>query len=115
MMVEASDEFCFVYSTYPDLESATQAARLAVEEKLAACVNIYPPMTSVYMWEGKRNEGKEHAAFFKTRRSLVNETISALWQIHSYSVPCFVVLPISGGSPDYLAWAREQTEKPVTV
>jgi len=45
----------------------------------------------------------------------VEETVSALWEIHSYSVPCFVVLPIQGGSPDYLAWVREQTEKPVTV
>jgi len=114
-MLEASDEFCFVYSTYPDLNSAKAAARLAVDRKLAACVNIYPPMTSVYMWEGTRNEATEHAAFFKTRRTLVEETVSALWEIHSYSVPCFVVLPIQGGSPDYLAWVREQTEKPVTV
>jgi uncharacterized protein involved in tolerance to divalent cations len=41
--------------------------------------------------------------------------MAALWEVHSYAVPCFVVLPIESGSSDYLAWARTQTERPVTV
>ena len=114
-MAEATNEFCFLYSTYPDLETAREAARLAVDKKLAACVNIYPKMLSVYMWEGKRQEAFEFAAFFKTRRALVDEAIAALWEIHAYEVPCFVVLPIEAGSSDYLAWARAQTERPVEV
>jgi periplasmic divalent cation tolerance protein len=114
-MVELSDEFCFLYSTYPNTEAAMAAARLAIDQKLAACVNVYPPMRSVYMWEANREEQSEVAAFFKTRRALVDAAIAALWAIHDYSVPCFVVLPIEGGSPDYLAWARAQTERPVSV
>ena len=114
-MVEATDEFCFLYSTYPNTDAAMAAARLAIEKKLAACVNIYPPMKSVYMWEGKRTEESEVAAFFKTRRSLVDAAIAELWAVHNYSVPCFVVLPIEAGSADYLAWARAQTEPKVTV
>ena len=114
-MVEATNEFCFLYSTYPDLETALTAARLAVDKKLAVCVNIYPKMTSIYMWEGQREEAGEFAVFIKTRRTLVDEVMAALWEIHVYSVPCFVVLPIEGGSSDYLAWARAQTEPPVTV
>jgi periplasmic divalent cation tolerance protein len=113
--VEATNEFCFLYSTYPNTGAAMAAASLAIEKKLAACVNVYPPMTSVYMWEGQQTEEKEVAVFFKTRRSLVDTAISTLWAVHNYSVPCFIVLPIDGGSPDYLAWARAQTEQPVTA
>ena len=114
-MAEATNEFCFLYSTYPDLETARSAARLAIDQKLAACVNIYPKMTSLYMWQGKMEESAEYAAFFKTRRALVDQAISALWAIHSYELPCFVVLPIEGGSSDYLAWVRQGTEQPLTA
>ena len=114
-MAEVTNEFCFVYSTYPNKETALAAARLLVEAKLAACVNIYPPMISVYTWEGKREETTELAVFFKTRRALADRVISAAWEIHPYEVPCFVVLPIKAGSSDYFTWVRAQTEQPVTV
>jgi periplasmic divalent cation tolerance protein len=114
-MAEATNEFCFVYSTYPNLETARAAARLAVDQKLAACVNIYARMTSIYMWQGEMEESAEHAVFFKTRRTLVEKIISALWAEHTYELPSFVVLPLEGGSSDYLAWVREQTEQPTTA
>ena len=114
-MVEATNEFCFVYSTYPDKNSALAAARLLIDGKLAACVNIYPPMTSVYFWEGAREESAEVAAFIKTRRTLADQVIAAAWESHPYSVPCFVILPIEAGTADYLAWARAQTEQPVSI
>jgi periplasmic divalent cation tolerance protein len=113
--IEATNEFCFLYSTYPNTDAAMAAARLAIDRKLAACVNVYPPMKSVYMWEGRCEEQGEVAAFFKTRRSLVEKAMSELWSVHNYSVPCFIVLPIEGGNADYLAWAREQTVQTVTV
>ena len=112
--MEAS-EFCFLYSTYPNAEEALKAARIVIDKQLAACVNIYPPMKSVYMWEGKRDETSEVGTFIKTRRSLIDAAAAALWEVHPYSVPCFVVLPIESGSVDYLAWARAQTEPKVTV
>jgi periplasmic divalent cation tolerance protein len=113
MMLEASEEFCFVYSTFPDTESARAAARAVVEQKLAACVNVYPPMTSYYSWQGKLEDGAEVSAFIKTRRALVPEVISAVRAMHPYTTPCFLVLPIEGGNSDYLAWAREQTNRPL--
>jgi periplasmic divalent cation tolerance protein len=114
-MVEATNEFCFLYTTYPDMDTARNAARIVVDKRLVACVNIYPKMTSIYLWEGKREETAEFAAFIKTRRTLVNDAKAVLWEIHPYEVPCFVVLPIEGGSSDYLAWARAQTEQIVTA
>ena len=114
-MIEANGEFCFLYSTFPDSEAALAVARLLIDKSLAACVNVYPPMTSVYMWEGKREEGAEVAAFIKTRHALVDDAIAAARAVHPYSVPCFLVLPIEGGNHDYLAWARAQTNPKVTV
>jgi periplasmic divalent cation tolerance protein len=114
-MAEATSEFCFLYSTYPDSDTAMSAARLVVDRKLAACVNVYPKMMSVYNWQGQREESPEFAVFIKTRRTLVEAAIAVLWPVHSYSVPCFVVLPIEAGTADYLAWARAQTEQPTIV
>jgi periplasmic divalent cation tolerance protein len=114
-MIETGNEFCFVYSTFPDAESALVVGRTLVERKLAACVNVYPPMTSVYVWRGKQEETQEVAAFIKTRRSLVDSAVAAARAQHPYTTPCFLVLPIAGGNDDYLAWARNQTERSLTV
>lgn len=102
-------EFVFVYSTFPDRESAEAVGRAVVTAKLAACVNIFPPMTSIYEWEGKVSAGCEHAMFIKTRRTLAELAIGAARPLHPYSVPCFLVLPIASGNEDYLSWARAQT------
>ena len=107
--MEETGEFCFLYSTFPDAASAQTAARAIVERKLAACVNVYPPMTSFYVWQGALEEASEVAVFIKTRRVLVPEAIEALRAAHPYTTPCFLVLPIEGGNSDYLAWARDQT------
>jgi len=105
----AMSEFVFVYSTFPDAETARRVAEALVAARLAACVNIYPPMQSVYEWDGALQHDSEVAAFIKTRAELVDEVIALARPLHPYTVPCFLVLPISGGNDDYLAWARAQT------
>jgi periplasmic divalent cation tolerance protein len=104
-------EFVFLYSTFPDEASAKAVAEALVSAKLAACVNITAPMTSLYEWQGKLECGPEVAAFIKTRRSLVEAAMAAARKLHPYTVPCFLVLPIEAANPDYLAWARAQTER----
>ena len=106
--LETSDEYCFVYATFPDEVTANTIARVLLDKRLIACANIQAPMTSIYMWQGKREEGTEVAAFFKTRRRLAPALIAAARALHPYTVPCFLVLPIEGGNGDYLAWARAQ-------
>ena len=103
-------EFVFVYSTFPDRKSAETVARCVVEAKLAACVNILPPMTSIFEWEGKLDASTEHAVLIKTRRALADRAISAARPLHPYVIPCFLILPIASGTGDYLAWARAQTQ-----
>lgn len=109
--LETTHEFCFVYATYPDADTAVAAGRALTDGKLAACVNIHPPMLSIYEWQGKREEVAEVAVFIKTRRTLAAQVIAALKAIHPYSTPCFLMLPIEGGNADYLAWARLQTAR----
>lgn len=102
-------EFVFVYSTFPDRDSALAVAEHLVREKLAACANLSAPITSVYEWEGTLETASEVAALFKTRRTLADALIAAARSQHPYSVPCFLVLPIETGSSDYLNWVRAQT------
>ncbi len=106
---EVSSEFVFLYSTFPDAASAKRAAEALVTAKLAACVNLSAPMTSVYEWRGELETGAEVAAFIKTRRALVEQAIAAARPLHPYALPCFLILPIEGGNTDYLAWVRTQT------
>ena len=114
-MIETTKEFCFIYATFPNKEAALACARLLIDKRLAACVNINAPMTSVYVWEGKREDVEEVSALIKTRRALVEATIKAARDIHEYSVPCFVVLPLEAGTPDYFAWVRNATEQPISI
>jgi periplasmic divalent cation tolerance protein len=101
-------EFVFLYSTLPDAESAERIARALIEAKLAACVNVFPPMNSFYSWEGKLESVRETAMLVKTRRALAERAQEAARPLHPYSLPCFLLLPIEGGNEDYLAWARAQ-------
>jgi periplasmic divalent cation tolerance protein len=105
----SDSEFVFLYSTFPDQASARLVAEALVTAKLAACVNLSAPTTSLYEWQGKLETGPEIAAFIKTRRALVDAVIAAARPLHPYSVPCFLILPIEGGNADYLAWVRVQT------
>ena len=104
----SDSDFVFLYSTFPDEASAKRVAEALVNAKLAACVNLSAPMTSIYEWQGKLETGPEVAAFIKTRRALVEQVIAAIRPLHPYALPCFLILPIEGGNEDYLAWARGQ-------
>jgi len=105
-------EFVFVYSTFPDRESAERVAQRLVVARLAACVNILPPMTSIFEWQGTVDVSTEHAVFIKTRRTMAEQAIAVAQPLHPYSLPCFLVLPILAGNEDYLAWVRDQTLGP---
>ena len=104
----SDSEFVFLYSTFPDEASVKRVAEALVNAKLAACVNLSAPMTSIYEWQGKLETGPEVAAFIKTRRALVEQAIAAVRPLHPYALPCFLILPIEGGNEDYLAWVRGQ-------
>jgi periplasmic divalent cation tolerance protein len=84
-------------------------ARTFVEERLAACVNLLPAMTSIYRWKEDVQTDPEHQVFIKTTRENVPAVQARLRDLHPYDVPEFIVLPIVEGSDAYLGWIREST------
>jgi periplasmic divalent cation tolerance protein len=93
-----------VYCTCPDANQAERLGRTLVEEQLAACINILPGMRSVYRWEGVVETADEAVLIVKTAAEGVDVVITRVRQLHAYTEPCILVLPVVGGSPTYLAW-----------
>jgi periplasmic divalent cation tolerance protein len=105
----AETAFVIVLTTMPHEQDPTPMATALVEEGLVACVNLLPPMRSVYRWQGSIEQADEVQMVMKTTADRVPALRQRLRQLHPYDVPEFLVLPISGGSDDYLAWVREST------
>jgi periplasmic divalent cation tolerance protein len=101
--------FEFVYVTAASPDQARDIGRRLVEERLAACVNIFDSMTSFYWWEGKIDQASEAVLIAKTRQDLVPMLVTRVKELHSYSVPCVVALPLTQGNPDFLAWIGRET------
>ena len=93
-----------VLSTLPDDDTAEQIAKVLVEERLVACANLLPPMTSIYRWQGKIERDTERQIVMKTTRARVPALERRLKELHSYELPEFVVLDTSSGSAEYLSW-----------
>ncbi|HMG78990.1 MAG TPA: divalent-cation tolerance protein CutA [Xanthobacteraceae bacterium] len=100
----------FVYTTYPAIVEAEAAGRTLVERRLCACVNILPGMVSLYWWQGKIDRGDEVVMIIKTRASLAEAVRAAVRQMHSYTTPAILVLPVEGVDPDYHAWIVKETQ-----
>jgi periplasmic divalent cation tolerance protein len=100
----------FVYTTYPSVVEAEQAGRTIVERRLAACVNILPGMISHYRWEGKIERGEEVVMIIKTRASLAQNVERAVKEMHSYTTPAILVIPIENVEKTYLGWLMAATE-----
>jgi periplasmic divalent cation tolerance protein len=93
-----------VLTTCPDADSAARLARALVEEKLAACVNVLPPMRSVYRWKGRIEEASEQLLVIKSAVAQFPALRDRLRALHPYELPEIVALPIRDGLPEYLAW-----------
>ena len=102
-----------IYSTFPTVAEAERIGGALVDLGLAACVNILPGMTAIYVREGKRQRENESVMIIKTRGELAEAAIAEGRKLHSYTNPAFVVLPMIGGSEDFLRWIAEQTRRPV--
>jgi periplasmic divalent cation tolerance protein len=98
-----------VFSTVPDDETGGQLARTLVEERLAACVNLYSPMSSIYRWKGEVEQAAERQLVIKTTRDRLHALEERLRSLHTYELPEFVVIPVEGGSSAYLAWVADES------
>ncbi len=102
------DSLCFVYITASSKGEANSIGELLVQQKLAACVNIFDEMTSIYRWQGKIEKSSEFVIIAKTHQLLVGDLCEKVKQIHSYECPCIVTIPIEGGNHEFLDWISEQ-------
>ena len=100
----------FVYTTHPSTVEAERIGRALVERRLCACVNILPGMISHYWWQGKIERGEEAVMIVKTRASLATRASDAVKEMHPYSTPAILVLPIESVDAAYLEWLMAETQ-----
>jgi len=93
------DEPLFVYTTFPDEAAAGAVARVLVERRLAACVNLIPGMRSVYAWEGAVEEAGEIVGLVKTRKGLADAVAAAIREHHPYDTPVVFFLHVGADGP----------------
>jgi periplasmic divalent cation tolerance protein len=110
--VSEQNQAIVIYTTYPSIVEAETAGRALVERRLCACVNILAGMVSFYWWQGKVERGDEAVMIIKTRASLAAAVRAAVKQMHSYTTPAILVIPIDDVDPDYHAWIIAETTKP---
>jgi periplasmic divalent cation tolerance protein len=103
------DEYVIALTTLPADDRAPGIARTLVEERLAACVNILPAMTSVYRWKDAVEQDPEHQLVMKTTRARIPALWKRLRELHPYDVPEFIVVPVIDGHEAYLTWIGEST------
>ena len=104
MAVSSHSDAVIVLTTLAVGTDAATLARTLVAERLAACVNVLPVMTSVYRWEGRVEEDQERQLVIKTAEGRVTALVDRLRTLHPYTVPEVLVIQASGGSEDYLRW-----------
>lgn len=103
-------DYIVVLITAPKEEDAAKIAKELVESRLAACANIIKNVRSIYRWQGKTEDESEVLMIVKTKKNLFDELMKRVKELHSYSVPEIIALPLIEGSPDYLKWLGEETE-----
>ncbi|MGE8224610.1 divalent-cation tolerance protein CutA [Stenotrophomonas pigmentata] len=100
-----------VFCTCPDDQTAQTLARLLVEQRLAACVNLLPAMRSVYRWQEQIEQAEEIQLVIKTCADRLDALSAAIRQHHPYELPEIVAISPSAGLPAYLDWIRAQTRE----
>ena len=95
-----------VYAVFANAEEAERIGRTVIEERLAACINIFSPVRSIYRWHGAIYAANESAAIFKTTNDRADALIARIANLHSYDVPCVVSWPIDKITSAYAGWVE---------
>lgn len=100
-------EFIVVYITTGSEEEGEKLAHTLVAERLAACVNRVSGVHSTYFWQGRIENSDEELLVVKTSRELFDRLAERVRELHGYTVPEVIALPLVEGSEDYLSWMRD--------
>jgi periplasmic divalent cation tolerance protein len=107
--LQGGGEAILVLITTASREEAEKIGRKLVEQRLAACVNILPGIRSIFCWQDKLSGEDEILLLVKSRRPRFPELAKTVKDLHSYSVPEIIAVPILEGAADYLRWINEVT------
>ncbi len=99
-----------VFVTTASEQEASKIAHELVEKRLAACANILGRVRSVFSWEGKVTDEQEALMVLKSHDDRFDELSRRIKELHSYSVPEIIAIPITQGLPEYLQWVRNTTK-----
>jgi len=100
-----------IFVTTTSEEEAGKIAERLLTSRKAACVNIVPRVDSSFWWQGKLDSAQESLLIIKTKASLLQEVVALVKEVHSYSVPEIIALPIIGGNEDYLSWIDDEVKE----
>lgn len=98
-----------IYATFPDRSAALSMGRELVEQGLAGCINVLPAMTSIYVWKGETETAEESVLIAKLSRQGADRAVAHIVANHPYETPGVLVVPVVGGSSDYLNWVISGT------
>lgn len=98
-----------VMTNLPNASIAQTIAQQLIEQKMAACANIEPGVTSIYRWQGKIEVASECALWLKTTSARYEALSQVLLSLHPYDLPELIAIPIERGSPSYLKWIETET------
>ncbi|WP_092351095.1 divalent-cation tolerance protein CutA [Candidatus Chrysopegis kryptomonas] len=104
-------DFIVVFITTPNVIEARKISKTLVEEKLAACCNIIERVNSIYFWQGKIEDDFESLIIIKTKKDVFPELVKRVKELHKYTVPEIIALPIIEGSDSYLNWVNETVKQ----
>lgn len=105
------EKIFLVYMTVGNKTEALSIGNELVTQGLAACVNIFDQMHSIYRWEGELHYDKEVVMIAKTTESRLLELVEIVKANHSYECPCIVSMPITGGNPAFLEWVVNEVNR----
>jgi periplasmic divalent cation tolerance protein len=101
-------EFVQITISVPSNKDAESIASILLERRLAGCVQVLGPMKSSYWWQGKIELAEEWLCVVKSRESLFDRIVSSVRDVHPYSVPEILSVPIVLGAKDYLDWLGKE-------
>ena len=96
-------EYSIAIAAFADKKSAKETAKLLVDKRLAACVQMLP-VESIYLWQDEICDDSETVLFIKSKTALFDKITAAIKETHPYEVPEIIQIPITEGLPEYLRW-----------
>lgn len=99
-----------LYVTFASKEEAVSVAHKLLAEKLIACANIFDGSTSIYRWQGEVQQANEAILFAKTTDKQAQKAVDRIKELHSYDLPCVLILPVEAGLPAFMGWVEGEVE-----